>query len=266
MESMFQKLIIRWTNLRTERLNTDADRYILINGFGVRKLAPYRTLNMCGLSECAVKKKMIDEAATFEKYGYYSTDWKPQSHKKIVAVCDGCGVIRYPNKQDYCDLCLSCSRKDVPLSAAHREAIGNGITGRIISDKTRAKMSISQNKAYAADPTIVERMSASIQGIPYEDWTEFATENLYCEKFDQACRERIRAKYEHRCFICDMHQDDNITITGKCIKLAVHHVDSNKDQGCNGVKWKLVPLCMHCHGGAHKDPIKSRLEYLLNDE
>lgn len=35
---------------------------------------------------------------------------------------------------------------------------------------------------------------------------------------------------------------------------------------CDGVEWKLIPLCIHCHPGTHKDPTKSRIEYLLSIE
>ena len=110
------------------------------------------------------------------------------------------------------------------------------------------------------------KISAAHQGIPLEEWTGFVSNGEYCEKFDEACRERIRAKYYHRCFICDTPQDENINKNGKMIKLAVHHIDMNKDQGCNGNEWKLVPLCLHCHPKAHHHPIKSRLVYLIDNE
>lgn len=54
---------------------------------------------------------MIDEEATFGKYGYYSTDWAQKSNKKIVAICDDCGAVRYPKKCDYRDLCVRCVKK-----------------------------------------------------------------------------------------------------------------------------------------------------------
>ena len=52
---------------------------------------------------------MIDERATFLKYNYKSTDLKPQSHKKVVAICNDCGKERESDKCDYRDLCKSCS-------------------------------------------------------------------------------------------------------------------------------------------------------------
>ena len=54
---------------------------------------------------------MIDEKETFRIFGYYNADLKPQSNKKIVAICDDCGKIRELPKEAYRALCLSCSRK-----------------------------------------------------------------------------------------------------------------------------------------------------------
>lgn len=111
-----------------------------------------------------------------------------------------------------------------------------------------------------------QHMSAVRQGIPYEEWDGYTTEHRYCEKFDEPCRERIRAKYKYTCFVCDLPQDKNITKNGKMKKLSVHHTDMNKQQGCDGVQWKLVPLCMACHNKSHYDPMKSRIDYLVRVE
>lgn len=54
---------------------------------------------------------MIDEEATKERYGYYSTDLKPKSSKKILAICDECAKKRVLPNHSYRALCLSCSRK-----------------------------------------------------------------------------------------------------------------------------------------------------------
>ena len=179
-------------------------------------------------------------------------------------MCDGCGVVRYPRKIDYRDLCHLCAHRTDEFRKRNSEAH----IGLTHSDETRAKMSknLTGLKHSGMTDERKQRISAQQQGIPYEEWDGFVRNGSYCEKFDEACRERIRKKYECRCFICDKPQDENITRSGKCIKLSVHHIDSNKDQGCDGVLWKLIPLCMHCHPGAHFDPLKSRIEYLLNTE
>jgi len=96
-----------------------------------------------------------------------------------------------------------------------------------------------------------KRLSASGQGISYDEWEGFANGQEYCPKFNEECRESNREKYGRCCFLCGLLESSNITSTNLQKRLAVHHVDMNKDQGCNGHKWKLIPLCMSCHGMAH---------------
>jgi len=57
------------------------------------------------------RQEMILEKETFEKFGYYSTDLKPKSNKKIVVICDDCGKVRILKKKDYCARCYSCAKK-----------------------------------------------------------------------------------------------------------------------------------------------------------
>ena len=54
---------------------------------------------------------MILEEETFERYGYYPSDLKPKSSKRILAKCDECGKVRIIKKHDYHPLCKSCVRK-----------------------------------------------------------------------------------------------------------------------------------------------------------
>jgi len=54
---------------------------------------------------------MICEELTYEKYGYYPRDLSPQSHKPILARCDGedCGKVRITSKDQYRVLCKTCA-------------------------------------------------------------------------------------------------------------------------------------------------------------
>lgn len=54
---------------------------------------------------------MINEEATYEKFGYYPRDLKQQSHKKIITLCDDCGKVRILSKGSYHALCSSCAVK-----------------------------------------------------------------------------------------------------------------------------------------------------------
>jgi transposase len=69
--------------------------------------------------------------------------------------------------------------------------------------------------------------------------------NKYCDQWTEELRESTRERYGRKCFLCDKTEEDN----GQ--RLSVHHVDMNKNQGCDGHSWKLVPLCKRCHARAH---------------
>lgn len=89
---------------------------------------------------------------------------------------------------------------------------------------------------------------------------EMDENRVYCHKFNNDCRERNRKKYGRLCFLCGKDETSN----GR--RLSVHHVDMNKDQGCNDHAWKLVPLCKSCHAHGHSKLWQARIEYLLTKD
>ena len=66
---------------------------------------------------------MILEKETYEKFGYYPSDLEPQSHKKVISVCDKCGRSKESKKQDYRPYCPSCARKDKRFTEEHKNKI-----------------------------------------------------------------------------------------------------------------------------------------------
>ena len=54
---------------------------------------------------------MILEEETFDEFGYYPRDLKPQSSKRILVRCDKCKKIREVRRQSYSTLCMSCVQK-----------------------------------------------------------------------------------------------------------------------------------------------------------
>lgn len=185
-------------------------------------------------------KNMIDEDRTMQLYGYTSDELSPHSAKLIIAVCEECGKYRVLKKYSYKDLCKSCSR-----------------VGAVRTVESKLKMS----KARIGTQRSLEfrrEMSARQQGIPLNDWEGFAQEHKYCYQFNNGCRERNRDRYGRACFLCGKNERDN----GQ--RLSVHHVDMNKDQGCDNHEWKLVPLCRSCHNRIHNQTWQARIEYLLN--
>jgi transposase-like protein len=66
----------------------------------------------------------------------------------------------------------------------------------------------------------------------------------YCPKFNNAFKENIRNKFNRKCFNCNVHENKRISKEGR---MAVHHIDYNKNSICNGKEWAFVPLCNSCH-------------------
>lgn len=62
----------------------------------------------------------------------------------------------------------------------------------------------------------------------------------------------MRNEYNRQCYNCGKNEKDNIVKSGKMIKLSIHHVDNDKEQGCNDKEWKLIPLCSSCHSKLHR--------------
>lgn len=125
---------------------------------------------------------------------------------------------------------MSDSRKGMKIksfSETHKKRISKARIGHKLSDKTKRKMSASRRREN------------------HPNWQGGISFLPYCYKFDNEMKESIREQYGRVCFICGKTEIANGA------KLSVHHTDYNKEQGCNGHDWKLIPLCKVCHGKCH---------------
>jgi hypothetical protein len=92
----------------------------------------------------------------------------------------------------------------------------------------------------------------------------------YCYKFNKILKLAVRKFFGFQCILCNKLQSENI-VTRKGIKmefpLAVHHIDHNKDQGCTGISFNLVPLCTSCHCKEqhHIEIYQEKINKLLDD-
>lgn len=187
-----------------------------------------------------------------------------EESKKIMSEAKLGVPLTDEHKQNALDARLPVADETKQMMSEMRKGEKHWCFGKHRSEEVKQKIS-SANTGNVPSDESRRKHSATKQGIPYEEWTGFSGRNEYCELFDEACRERIRAKYYRRCFICDKPQNENIYKNCKHIKLSVHHVDMNKNQGCDNVKWKLVPVCRKCHGGTHSKTWQARIEYLLEN-
>ena len=184
-------------------------------------------------------KKMINEEATFEKFGYYARDLKPQSAKKIVAVCDDCGKVRISPKSHYHARCISCANKGER----------NHNHGKHHSEDTRKKLSDARKGKHPSEEAR-KKMSDARKGEKNANWRNGTSFEPYCEKFNEPFKEYIREKFGRVCFLCSKTEEEN----GK--RLSVHHVNGNKNCGCDGDETcQFIPLCAKCHSKVHSKKV-----------
>ncbi len=70
-------------------------------------------------------------------------------------------------------------------------------------------------------------------------WVDGRSFGAYCPKFNKEFKERVRAYFGHKCFMCGEKQNGT--------KLSVHHVDYDKKTCCNDDIPLFVPLCERHH-------------------
>jgi len=77
---------------------------------------------------------MILEQLTYNSFGYYSTDLNPGSHKKVIANCDDCGLLKIIENRKAHTLCKRCCQKGerssqyaIPLSDEVKKRVSEGL-------------------------------------------------------------------------------------------------------------------------------------------
>jgi hypothetical protein len=164
---------------------------------------------------------------------------------------------------------------------AHNEKISKSMVGRVpwnlgipCSEPTRKKLSESQKgeksvwfgktrpestrqliRDFRTRITVPEitckRISLAKQGLWSKEknpnWNGGTSFFPYCYKFNERRKRAVRNFFNNLCICCGRHVTENIVKYFGQINLPVHHIDHDKDQGCNGRPFNLVPLCNECH-------------------
>lgn len=206
---------------------------------------------------------MIDEEATFKKYGYYSWEWGRCSIKRIIAACDECGKVRDVRKTNYCTLCSGCARRGErnpmfgkspseatkqkmrencvclsgpqhpmygkPISDEHKRILTKANKGKYPSKETRAKRSETLKGRIITEEArrkISETLMGKMCGNKNPNWRGGSSFDPYCAKFNEEFKEYIRVKFDRKCFLCENPEEEN----GR--RLSVHHVNYDKNCGC----------------------------------
>ena len=123
-------------------------------------------------------------------------------------------------------------------SIENRDRISEAAKKR--SAETRAKMSeAARGKNHSAETK--EKMSEAHIGSKHWNWRGGTSFDPYCPKFNNTKKEEVRNRDGRRCQSCGKPE----ILNGR--RLSVHHINSDKLQGCQGKKWSLVALCRSCH-------------------
>ncbi len=269
--------------------------YIVVHAHvvGCTMIDEDRTLQLYGYVSTDLKPRSAKPVISVcDECGAYRVV-RRQSCRELCRVCVQIGKHRSPEtRKKMVEAAENMSdekkKRRNPLGRGHKHTpesikkISDAKMGHTVSDDGRLNMSNAQKKRFAKQserdkarlgtikffaesPEARERASAKTLGIPYEEWDGFAEEHEYCHRFNEPCRESNRDKYGRDCFICGKPESKNMLSSGKNIKLSVHHVDMNKQQGCDDHDWNLIPLCASCHARVHNKPWQARIEYMLQE-
>lgn len=192
---------------------------------------------------------MIDNEETFKRFGYYADGLKPNSWKRIVAICDGCGKVREVYNGCYVSLCISCSQKIAQNRPEVIEAKRQKLLGTKQTSESNKKRSDTMKKNWADNPdrrkSYSDRVSGDGNPSKFVDrtgsnngrWKGGKSYGPYCHKFNEKLKEAIRKRDNYTCQLCGMHQDDSFR------KHDVHHIHYDKEN-CDP---DLITLCCKCN-------------------
>ena len=133
--------------------------------------------------------------------------------------------------------------------------------GHKFTDAQKAKISVA-GMGRPCKPETRAKLSASNSGEKSANWKGGLSFEPYCPKWNDDLRRRIRAFFDHRCVLCGKPQNENITKTGRTVKLHCHHVNYSKSACCDGEPVHFAALCHSCH--SHTNYARERWEAMLH--
>jgi hypothetical protein len=153
------------------------------------------------------------------------------------------GLVRHPLSEETKRKISVANKGNVlpPFSEEVRKNMSNAKKG-----KTPKNIELLHQLARnPSEENIIKLIERNVGGFWYGNVRY--NDNLYCEKFNDDLKERVRAFWGYQCFECGTPQN------GK--SLGVHHVHYNKKTCCDGSPHDMIPLCSSCHGKTnHKKP------------
>lgn len=178
----------------------------------------------------ATKQKISKNHARYWKEKEHTEEYK----RRMSESCKGKKMSDEHRKN------ISKSRKGMKLTEEHKRNISERCLelGRKppsrsgVKHSKTTKLKISEHNARYWEGAKGKEHPAWIDGVSFEP---------YCPKFNYDKKEEIRNRDERRCVLCGKSE----ILNGR--RLAVHHIDGDKMQGCYGKRWYLATLCISCN-------------------
>lgn len=164
-----------------------------------------------GYTQTEEHKRKISESLSGFKRGSFS-----EEHKQKLSIAHTGAIQTEEHKRKCAESRIGKKRK--PFTEEHKHNMSEAKKGSVTSEETKRKL------------------SAIKQRLPVEEWDGYISFEPYCPKFNIKKKEEIRNEYLRTCVI----SGESTLQEGR--RLSVHHVDNNKMQGCDGVRWRLVPV------------------------
>jgi len=173
-------------------------------------------------------------------------EWRKNISDKMKIICKGSGNPMYGKTPWNKGLPLSDQTR-IKLSNSLKKTYSNPDIRKKISNSRKGKYKGEENHNYGRvfSEEYRKKLSDAQTGEKSVRWKGGISFIPYCPKFTKHRKKAVRDFFENKCLCCGSESIE---------KLSVHHIDHNKNQGCDGIPFNLVPFCRSCHGKENTKP------------
>jgi len=142
------------------------------------------------------------------------------------------------------------------IKSKSRFGENNPFYGKHHTEETREKIRKKLIGVHPSEETknkirIATKDTQFKSGEQHINWKNGASFKPYCPKFNNKFKEKIRDRFNRKCFLCLITEEEQMRKQQECgkrsFKLSVHHINYDKNCLCEETKCKFVPLCHSCH-------------------
>ena len=147
---------------------------------------------------------------------------------------------------------MSEIRMGMKFSDEHLKNLSESHKGKkLLPESIQKRTETRKNNGYTHTDKTRQKIGDAQKGELNHNWNNGSSFEPYCHKFNDEFKESIRDKFNRRCFLCGLSENDQMESqknNGKrAFRLSIHHVNYDKNCLCNDSKCEFVPLCHSCH-------------------